>query len=134
MTGFVKVLTFACLFLFSGVENTPNQGTKEESQDGEFTVEIIREGTYVKFIFVFVEPKKYSHLTIEKNMQMEGSFRQCAYIDLKANNPAIVAKDKYPFSKYEDSYYRVRTVTVDQIERVYPPIRLPAATQLTIGE
>lgn len=133
MTGIVKVLSFAYLLMFAGLGASPQASTKEESADGEYTVEMIREGNYIRFVFQFANVKQYSHLTIEKNQMAEGQFRQCAYVDLKGAGP-FEGKDKYPFSKYEDSYYRIRTVTADQIERVYPPIRLPAATALSSGE
>jgi len=119
-------LTILCAIYAAGIQA---QDARVKSADNEFIMEIYREPTDVRLVFYFTDASKYSYLIIEKE-EGDGQFRQCAYIDLRTQDSyggAIEAKDNYPTSPLNDCQYRVRTVTTDRIERIYPPLRLPAA-------
>lgn len=99
--------------------------------DGEFTMQVARDNQEVKITIHFRDASQYSHATIEKTDELKNEFRQCAYIDLKddnAKNGVIEKTDKYP-RFFSASFYRLRTVTKEGIERTYPPVRLPEKAQ-----
>lgn len=120
------------VFLLLPFVQAKSQDYKLKSADGEFIMEVEREPSSVKVTFYFTDPSRYSYLIIER--EMDGQFRQCGYMDMKNSyGGAIEVYDNYPPSDLEDCNYRVRTVTTDKIERIYPPVRLPAAAQLDTG-
>ena len=104
---------------------------KISSVDGEFTLEVSREKQEVKILVVFRDATQFSHAVIEKSDDIKSEFRQCAYIDANTDvkiDGATEKKDKYP-RVYSDSFYRLRTVSKEGIERSYPAVRLPAKTE-----
>lgn len=125
-----RVLTFLFLLVCSICSKAQTEDYKLSSSDGEFAMEVSRENKAVKVSLHFTEARKYSHLFIEKSDDLKSEFRQCAYIDLRedAKSDGLVEKkDEYP-RIYSASYYRIRTVTTEGIERTYPAVRLPAKT------
>ena len=102
---------------------------KMTSMDEEFTIEVTREEKTVKVVLQFTNPDSYSHAVVERLMGTPSQFRQCSYIDFKSQkitDGQIITYDLHPSKTIEDSYYRLRTVSVENIERVYPSLRLPA--------
>jgi hypothetical protein len=96
------------------------------SLDSAFTMEVAREQYEVRIIVRFTDAAQYDHAMIEKTDELKNEFRQCAYIAIAdEKKPSIEKRDRYPRVS-TDSYYRLRTVTREGIERTYPPVRLPA--------
>jgi len=99
--------------------------------DGEFTMEVSRDNQEVKILMHFRDASQYSYVLVEKTDEIKNEFRQCAYIDIdeeKTKDGIIEKRDRYP-RMYNASYYRLRTVTKEGIERTYPAVRLPAKSQ-----
>jgi hypothetical protein len=117
------LLTFGYLQAHSQAEDY-----KITSLDEEFTMEVSREKHEVKIILRFKDASQYSHAMIEKTDELKIEFRQCAYIDMDEVKGGLIEKrDRFP-RIHSPSYYRLRTVTKEGIERTYPPVRLPAKT------
>lgn len=101
---------------------------KMTSMDEEFTIELVREEKTVKVIIQFAHPENYAHAVVERLMGEPSQFRQCVYIDLKtqkAKDGIIVVHDLHPSKFTDESLYRLRTVSLENIERVYSSLRLP---------
>ncbi len=99
--------------------------------DGEFTMEVSRENQEVRIIMRFRDVTQYSYVMVEKTDELKNEFRQCAYVDVDEENAkdgVIEKRDRYP-RMYNTSFYRLRTVTKEGIERTYPAVRLPAKSQ-----
>ncbi len=99
--------------------------------DGEFTMQVSREDKEVKILLNFRDASQFSHALIEKSDDIKNEFRQCGYVDLKSEvnpNGDVAKKDKYP-RMHSASYYRLRIVSKEGIERTYPAVRLPGKTQ-----
>jgi hypothetical protein len=93
--------------------------------DSAFTMEVSRDQHEVRIVVLFTDAAQYDHAMIEKTDELKNEFRQCAYIAMaEEKKPAIEKRDKYPRIS-TDSFYRLRTITKEGIERTYPPIRLP---------
>lgn len=119
-------------FVFPPPNSTAqSEDYKISSIDGEFTMEVSRESQEVKILLHFRDATQYSYVLIEKTDEIKNEFRQCAYIDIdeeKTKDGLIEKRDKYP-RLYNASFYRLRTVTKEGIERTYPPVRLPSKSQ-----
>lgn len=104
---------------------------KMTSMDEEFTMELVREEKVVKAIIRFAHPETYDHAVLERLMGAPSQFRQCSYIDLKTiKDGIIVVSDLHPSKYADESLYRLRTISVENIERVYPALKLPAGKPL----
>ena len=126
--GIMASAIFSLSFPTSTVQT---EDYKLSSVDGEFTMVVSRENQEVKILLHFREASQFSYVLIEKTDEIKNEFRQCAYIDIdeeKAKNDVIEKRDKYP-RMYNASFYRLRTVTKEGIERTYPSVRLPAKSQ-----
>ncbi|MBL0308833.1 MAG: hypothetical protein IPP77_03890 [Bacteroidetes bacterium] len=103
---------------------------KMTSTDEEFTIEVVREEKTVSVIIQFPHPENYHHVLVERLMGEPSQFRQCAYLDQKmlttSENGAISVVDLHPSKTVDDSFYRLRTISIENIERVYPSLRLPS--------
>jgi hypothetical protein len=123
------VAVFCCL---SFLETTAqSEDYRMQARDEEFTMEVLRDGHQVKIILQFRDASQYKHAMIEKTDEIGHEFRQCAYVALmeeKTPNGVIEKRDRYPRIT-TDSFYRLRTVTKEGIERTYPPVRLPEEKQ-----
>ena len=128
---FSKCRIIICVLFSIWFVQTKAQSTdyKLSSLDGEFTMEVSRDQHEVKIAVQFTDAGQYDHAMIEKTDELKNEFRQCAYISLTEDKkPVIEKRDKYPRIT-TDSYYRLRTITKEGIERTYPPIRLPGTKE-----
>lgn len=126
--GIIASVVFS--FSFPG-STAPSEDYKLSSMDGEFTMQVSREEREVKIVVEFRDATQLSQVVVEKSDDIKNEFRQCAYIDLKTDlKKGNVAEKRDKYSRiYSDSYYRLRTVTKEGIERAYPAVRLPAKAQ-----
>lgn len=126
--GIIGPVAFSLTFPKSA---TQTEDYKITSMDGEFTMEVSRDKQEVKVLLLFRDASQYNHALIEKADDVKNEFRQCGYVDLKSDptpDGRVEKKDKYP-RMYSASFYRIRTVSKEGIERTYPAVRLPAKTQ-----
>ena len=122
----------SAIFFFSFPKSTAQtEDYKISAMDGEFTMEVSRDNQEVKILMRFRDASQYSYVLVEKTDEIKNEFRQCAYIDIdeeKTKDGIIEKRDRYP-RMYNASFYRLRTVTKEGIERTYPAVRLPAKSQ-----
>ena len=101
-----------------------------ESVDNEVAMEVERGKGEVFMHLLVKDMNDYDHIIIERSAESPEYFGKCKYIscnDTKAADGALLEVDKYPYTASKDVYYRIKTVTKDGIERIYPSVLLAAA-------
>lgn len=103
-----------------------------ETSDDEFVFEVYREHGKVMLALTIRHPETYKQLLLERSGENLRSYGQCRFILIEKNvdySKPIIEQDRYPLPASTDAYYRIKSVTTDGIERVYPPVRLKALTK-----
>jgi hypothetical protein len=137
MTKPMQYTTIALLVICSFVVMSFKPGTPPaeytfKSVDNEVAMEVERGKGEVFMHLLVKDLNQFDHIVIERSAESADYFGKCKYIscnDTKASNGALLEIDKYPYTASKDVYYRIKTVTKDGIERIYPSVLLAAAAQ-----
>lgn len=96
------------------------------SSDSTVQMEVKRENKAIIVSLIFKRDSQLERLVIERSVQPTTGFTQCRY--LKTNNSAgevITLSFRDNFASYiQEYYYRLKTISLDGIERSYPPLHL----------
>ncbi len=106
-----------------------------KSVDGEFAMELSREGQAVNITLYLSNASQYETVTIERSLDALNNFGQCKYI--KFNHSAqskvvIVKRDEFPLTSVDATYYRIKAVSTDGATRIYPPVRMPGLREARV--
>jgi len=126
----MALLAICSFLLMSFKPGTPPAEYTFRSVDNEVAMEVERGRGEVFMHLLVKDMDQYDHIIIERSAESPDYFGKCKYIscnDTKAANGALLEVDKYPFTASKDVYYRIKTVTKDGIERIYPSVLLAAA-------
>jgi hypothetical protein len=130
MTNFSFNLSL--LFIFSlWAGKTVAQENSYVSADSLVQMEVKRDNKSISVALIFKADDHLDRLVIERSAQSSTGFTQCKY--LKTNNSAsdvitLDFRDLYA-SYISEYYYRLKTISTDGVERIYPPLRLRALAE-----
>lgn len=127
----VAIMFVAALPLLSFGQAETSSEYAFKSIDEEVAMEVERGRGEVLLHVMVKDIEQYDHIIIERSAESGSYYGKCKYIscaEAKTNNGYMLQKDKYPFAANKDVFYRIKTVTKDGIERVYPAVLLLAAT------
>lgn len=101
------------------------------SADSLVQMEVKRDNKSISVALIFKADDHLDRLVIERSAQSSTGFTQCKY--LKTNNSAsdvitLDFRDLYA-SYISEYYYRLKTISTDGVERIYPPLRLRALAE-----
>lgn len=98
------------------------------SADSLVQMEVKRENKTILVSLFFQTTAALDRLIVERSVQSGTGFTLCKY--LKTNNSTsdvitLSFRDNYA-SYILEYYYRLKTISIDGVERSYPALRLPA--------
>jgi len=102
------------------------------SADGAFAMGLLRERTRMVATVYLKDPDTYESINLERSSDPMHSFSRCKFVDLtevKTNAGFVEVVDVYPFPPGEDAYYRIRVITKEGGELVYPSVKLRVLMQ-----
>lgn len=97
--------------------------------DSEFAMQVSRINNEVIISISFNDSLVFDYAAIERKAEFNGEFSQCKYIsyeEVKTKGRRMLKKDTYAYAGANDVLYRLKLVTKDGVERIFPAINLPA--------
>jgi len=97
--------------------------------DSEFIMQVARINNEVVISLTFNDSLVFDYVSIERKAEFNGEFSQCKYIsydELKTKGRHMVKKDTYAYAGANDVQYRLKLVTKEGAQRIFPAINLPA--------
>jgi hypothetical protein len=73
--------------------------------------------------------KEYEQIIIERSGDGTGAYTTCKTInlaDVKLAGDYYKTTDRFPLSAQADSYYRIKTISKEGINKTYPPVAIAA--------
>ncbi len=126
----IGTLAIFLLFGFSGFAQVRDNFMA--SADGAFAMGISRERTRVVATVYLKNAELYESINLERSSDPMYSFSRCKFVDLgevKTNAGFVEVIDSYPFPPGDDAYYRIRAITKEGGELVYPSVQLKIVAQ-----
>jgi hypothetical protein len=129
---------FKCLLVILAInaqcQTAPIPQLQSESNsfvpaDSEFVMQVSRINNEVIISITFNDSLIFDYAAIERKAEFNGEFSQCKYIpyaEVKTKGRHQVKKDIYAYAGANDVLYRLKLVTNDGVERIFPAINLPA--------
>ncbi len=122
------------LFLNVSVQSqTVNPPEPESSSftpvDSEFMMQVSRIRNEVIITITFNDSLVFDYAAIERKADFNAEFSQCKYIsydEVKTKGRHLVKKDTYAYAGANDVMYRIKLVTREGAQRIFPAINLPA--------
>jgi hypothetical protein len=115
------------------ISQTINPPQSESSSfvpvDSEFIMQVSRINNEVVISITFNDSLVFDYAAIERKAEFNGEFSQCKYIsyeEVKTKGRHLVKKDTYAYAGANNVLYRLKLVTKDGAQRIFPAINLPA--------
>jgi hypothetical protein len=97
--------------------------------DSEFIMQVSRINNEVVISLTFNDSLVFDYVSIERRAEFNGEFSQCKYIsydEVKTKGRHLVKKDTYAYAAANDVLYRIKLVTKEGAQRIFPAIDLPS--------
>jgi len=124
----ITTITFLVLFFMLIETSLRAQENVYVSPDSTVRLEVKRENKTIVVALVYNPDDQLDKLIVERSLQSTGGFSQCRY--LKTNNSSseiITINFRDNYANYISEYfYRLKSISIDGVERVYPALRLPS--------
>ncbi|MFM2305349.1 MAG: hypothetical protein RLZZ367_18 [Bacteroidota bacterium] len=130
MKQLLLTFTFGLLIgfptVFAGVPAEVNNSFV--SPDDQFTLEVKRVTGEIKLHLNIKDMSQFDYVVIERSAETADEFGRCKYISGgKAQSGDFNEVDRFPYEA--DVYYRIKVVTKDGNEQLYPAVMLTAVKE-----
>jgi hypothetical protein len=122
LSALIVASCFSCMSQGTGCAMT--------APGGDFEMHITRTKGEVMITVTFSDSLVFDYIAIERKPDFERNFAQCKYITWSELNGSrtIVSQDNYPYPGHGNVAYRLKLVSRDGPERLYPPVVLRAVS------
>jgi len=123
------IFFIGCSDAFAGHPAADKFNYSFKSANDEVGMVVVRGKKDVALHLLVKDMSKYDHIVIERSNEPVKFYNRCKFIscfDATTEKTDLTEIDNRPYDKNANVYYRVKTITKDGIERVYPPVLLPA--------
>lgn len=100
-------------------------------------MEAVRYLDIVKLYILIDDIEQYEQILIERSDELGSNYSQCKLIKVergKYPNNYVELTDRYPFSSRMTNLYRIKTITSENIMRMYAPVPITMGPAVGAGK